>query len=208
MTMTQALRQGLGKQLERIVREVHRLRNQGKQEGPTEDSNRRHLGHELETLEDRFEILLTRIDDDDLRERWRAHLHNRAPRPDQHELPLIPPLLFKGRAEDGATVVAVEKPDGMVEIRVDGAVARRSMRGVELIHERGALPKLALEGRHVTEVFDAPEAALDALLDFTSGERREPPWEHLRPLLEEGLVDMTFGLTERGRRMRQVRGAG
>jgi len=54
-------------------------------------------------------------------------------------------------------------------------------------------------GAQFREVFDAVPAALRALRDFRAS-GGDPPWGHAAALLAEGLIDVDFGLSARGRR--------
>jgi hypothetical protein len=56
-----------------------------------------------------------------------------------------------------------------------------------------------LDGTEFREVSDANRSALGALRNF-SASGGDPPWEHASALLTDGLVDINFALTARGRR--------
>jgi hypothetical protein len=56
-----------------------------------------------------------------------------------------------------------------------------------------------LDGVEFHETFDAKPNALLALRSFRASGGR-PPWDHASELLADGLIDVNFGLTERGRR--------
>jgi hypothetical protein len=57
-----------------------------------------------------------------------------------------------------------------------------------------------LEGVEVRETFGADPSALKALADFYEQEGSHPPWLHAAELLRDGLIDVHFDLTPRGRR--------
>ena len=59
--------------------------------------------------------------------------------------------------------------------------------------------RFVLEGKEVEETFDASEEAVRALADFLD-EGGSPPWEYAAELLADGLIDVHFDLTPRGRR--------
>jgi hypothetical protein len=54
--------------------------------------------------------------------------------------------------------------------------------------------------RWLRETFGADPAALKALADFYEQEGSHPPWQHAAELLRDGLIDVHFDLTPRGRR--------
>jgi len=56
-----------------------------------------------------------------------------------------------------------------------------------------------LDGTEFREVFDVEPSAVRALRDF-SASGGEPPWEHASARLADGLIDLDFALTARGRR--------
>jgi hypothetical protein len=62
------------------------------------------------------------------------------------------------------------------------------------------LPAHELEHALVRETFGADPAALKALADFYEQEGSHPPWQHAAELLRDGLIDVHFDLTPRGRR--------
>jgi hypothetical protein len=49
------------------------------------------------------------------------------------------------------------------------------------------------------EMFTASAAAFDALADYTD-DGKPPPWDFAAELLADGLIDVQFALTPRGRR--------
>lgn len=56
-----------------------------------------------------------------------------------------------------------------------------------------------LNGTEVEEVFGVSPEALQALAAFAE-RGGEPPWEHAAELLADGLIDVHFELTPRGKR--------
>jgi hypothetical protein len=56
-----------------------------------------------------------------------------------------------------------------------------------------------LNGNEFEEIFDVSPEALQALTEFVEREGN-PAWEHAAELLADGLIDVHFELTPRGRR--------
>jgi protein required for attachment to host cells len=145
----------------------------------------------------RFERLLSQwVNDEELRERWRCHLHEGAPAPGE---PLFtPPPLFKGLTPSNAAIELRRASDGGYDIILDGAHA-----GHETVpwHLDPDTAEPVLIGDHsCREVFDAPAQAIDELEAFLPTSGATPPWRWARELMEDGLIDADFALTPRGRR--------
>lgn len=183
-------------ELEALVRHYHHLQNEHKRTAP-ESSARRHLEARLLDVRRRFDRLLEEfVHDEELRTAWREHLHNRAPEPPGP--PAIRPLVFRG-VSDAASVVEIRGTKGdELEVRVDGAVTERIAGEKDFA---STTPPLAfrLNGTEAHETFTAPAEALDALADHVDDGKR-PPWDFASDLLADGLIDVHFALTPRGRR--------
>lgn len=182
--------------LEAIVHECHHVHNENAR--ASAESVRRKFSARLLELEQRFERALAEgVPDEGIRQAWRDYLHFRAPAPSQP--PPIEPLLFRGRSEAGSEVVVRECADGKLEVAVDGSPIER-VSGLDLASD-GGTASLRVAGRQTfNETFGAPVEALEALRAWAERTEGEPPWEHLRALAADGLVDGHFGLTRRGRR--------
>lgn len=64
--------------------------------------------------------------------------------------------------------------------------------------------RFRVDGFEFDETFEASDDALDALAMFLA-EESEPAWEHASELLADGLIDIHFAATPRGRRARFTR---
>jgi hypothetical protein len=112
----------LREELEALARSYHHLHNEVERAGP-ESSVRRELEDRLLDVRERFDRVLEEwVADPELRDAWRAHLHNRAPKPD--EPAAIRPLVFQGRSDDTGSVVEIRRGDGL-EVSVDGSLVER-----------------------------------------------------------------------------------
>lgn len=182
-------------ELSDVAREFHHLQAEHSREG-IEGSWRRRQGARLEELERTFETLLQRwVPSADEQTLWREHLYRGAERPHGE---FVEPPAFRGRSELGSTVV-VRPSEDELEVILDGTpVARWPKR-------RGVAAPLRFADSEFHELFEAPDAALDALLDYVERRTEAPPWQWARELYEDGLIDPTFGLTERGRRFHATR---
>jgi hypothetical protein len=158
-------------------------------------SVRRKLEDRVIAVRERFERLLDEwVDDEDLRERWLDHLHTRTPAPDGPRA--IAPLVFRGENDAGSTA-EVRRGNGDLDLYVDGSMLERIEAPELASHDAGLI--LHVDGFAFRETFAASPAALDALAAFVAG-GEQPPWEHASELLAEGLIDVHFDLTPRGRR--------
>lgn len=135
--------------------------------------------------------------DERLRQAWRKTLHHGAPAP--HEPGPLPKVAFRGRSDAGSEAVAFAGADGMVDLHIDGTLARR-LPSLALT-TRGGHATLEIDGLPVFEErFAAPRAAREALDAWVSHPDGAPPWLHAAALVTDGLIDRHFALTPRGRR--------
>jgi hypothetical protein len=179
-------------ELSATAREFRHLQAEHEREGP-EGSWRRRQGARLAEIERHFETLLERwVDDPAELERWRAHFYHGGEQPEVEDLGV---LLFKGRSDAGSLVEIRETESGESAVRIDAT---------EAAHWTGDLPiesPLRFGDSVFEETFDAPAAAVEALRALVGGASREPPWQWATALYADGIIDSTFALTERGRRL-------
>jgi hypothetical protein len=158
---------------------------------------RRRISEKMVPVRERFEELLTEwVPDEEIREAWRAHMHHRATEPAEPEP--IHPLVFRGVSEAGSEVEIRWRGRDELTVEVDGSLTERIAAAKDFSTTRPSF-RFHLDGREFAETFAAPPEALDALDGFAAG-RASPPWEHATELLADGLVDIHFALTPRGRR--------
>jgi hypothetical protein len=185
------------RELDLLVHEALHVHNEHAR--ATADSVRRKLHARLLDLTARFErVLAEEIPDESLRAAWRRHLHNRGPAPDA---PLPQPIVaFRGRSDAGSEMVVREAPGGELRMEVDGALVERP-RALDLRLDHGTW-SLPMEGLgYFRETFVAAAEAVTRLRGWADDPQGEPPWPELRGLAADGLIDRTFGLTARGRRV-------
>ena len=107
--------------------------------------------------------------------------------------------MFRGRSQSGSVCEIRGRPDGDLDVLVDGALVERIAGALDFADEA---PGLVYRRDHVEfrEVFAVPAPALAALRAFVADSAGGPPWKHAGVLLAEGLVDRYFALLLRGRR--------
>jgi hypothetical protein len=182
-------------ELEALVRHYHHVESEHERAHP-EGTVRHHLEVRLREDRERFEHLLaTYVPDAESRSAWQAYLHHRGAEPPGP--PAINPLVFKGRSETGSIVEIRNDTSGGLGVDVDGHLVERLAAEHAPIAEGPA--SFRLDGTEFRELFDAQPSAMRALRDFLSA-GGSPPWRHASELLADGLIDVNFGLTARGRR--------
>jgi hypothetical protein len=174
----------------RHVHEDHRR-------APPRSRVRRELEVRLHEVRGRFEHLLAEAPVSEAeRRRWRDRLRGRVqPAPSTTD---VRPLLFRGRSETGTELCLAAAPDGTIEAIVDGTTAAVFDDAPELTATTPGLV-FAMDGLRFRETFGASPKALGDLRAALQGDRR-PRREHIRELIEDGLIDRNLGLTARGRR--------
>jgi hypothetical protein len=183
-------------QLEALVRHYHHVESEHERAHP-QGSVRRHLELRLDHDRKRFDHLLAEyVPDEDTRGAWRDFLHHRGGEPSGP--PAIRPVVFKGRSEAGSVLEARRDPSGELLVEVDGQLVER-LEGPTIPIRQGRRAVFGLDGTEFREEFDAEPGALRALRRFRAS-GGDPPWEHASALLADGLVDVDFALTARGRR--------
>ena len=182
-------------QLEQIAWEFRHVRHSHQHEGRN-GTWRRNMGGRLDDLEDRFNTLLQRwICDDTAREGWRQHLHRGEAHPDD-DLVTQPPL-FVGVSSTPAEIRLYPRAGGGYDVFIDGARADRAPSALTF----PASGQLRMLDQSWEEISLAPEPALRALREYCAAGSGEPPWQYARELYANGLIDVNFGLTPRGRRL-------
>jgi hypothetical protein len=188
----------LREELDALARHYHHLQNEHQRAQP-EGSVRRRIEDRLLAVREQFDRLLEEwIPDEQLREEWRTYLHNHRPEPSGP--PAIRPLVFRGVSGISGSVVEIRNRGDELEVTVDGTLVER------IEGERDfavGVPPARFRLDHETEfveTFEVSPDALRALGDFRDDEGASPPWEYASELLSEGLIDVHFELTPRGRR--------
>jgi len=183
-------------ELEALVKHYHHLESEHQRAHP-HGSARHHLELRMREIRARFEhVLVEYVPDERLQRAWREFLDHRGSEPSGP--PAIRPMVFKGRSEAGSVVEARRDRSGELAVEVDGRLLERLPAGVTPIAQ-GHPAVLRLDGAEFLEVFDTKPGALQALRDFRAS-GGAPPWEQASALLADGLIDLDFGLTARGRR--------
>lgn len=187
----------LGEELEVLARHYHHLQveHQNAQPGST---FRRRLEDRLLDVRSRLDRLLEEwVPDEEVRVAWRRYLEHHGPRPE--EPAAIAPRLFLGRSEVSGTTIDVRRGHDAHEIWADGSLADRVEAQKDLSDTEPGL-RFRWNDLDFGEVFGASEEARGALADFFDTPDASPPWEYASELLEDGLIDVHFALTPRGRR--------
>lgn len=185
----------LREELEALARYYHRLETQRSHRGP--GSARRHVEDHLADVRGHFDRLLEEwAPDDQLRAAWRAYLDHHGPMPDVPTA--VRRVLFRGRAEASGSVVEVSGRDDELRVEIDGALIERIAGEKDFTSD---LPGFSwrLDGTEFEEIFAASPEARDALGEYVASGGR-PPWELASELLADGLIDVHFELTPRGKR--------
>jgi hypothetical protein len=186
----------LREELDALVHHYYHLRNEHERSQP-ESSMRRRLEDELLEVRERFERLLEEwVPNPELQEAWREHIRNRGPVPP--EPPAIRPLVFQGRSEVSSSIVEVRRKGDELQVEVDGSLLERVAAEKDLSVTTPAL-RFRLNGTEFEETFNASPEALRALADFLD-QGGSPPWDCASELLADGLIDVHFDVTPRGRR--------
>jgi len=86
---------------------------------------------------------------------------------------------------------------GEWEYIVDGALTAHHPPG----WRHGGPGRLQFVDQSFEEVLEAPTDAVDSLRAHVADPSGDPPWEWAASLFEDGLIDIHFSLTDRGRRL-------
>jgi hypothetical protein len=187
----------LREELEVLAREYHHLQSEHERTNP-ESSTRRRVEDKLLDVRERFDRLLDElVDDEDLRQQWRAYLRHKTDEPSGPEA--VASVLFKGTAADTGSVAEIRGRKGEeLKVYVDGALVER-IPARNAFDWSGSPARYRMNSTEFTETFDASQEARDELVAFLDG-GGSPPWEHTRELLSDGLIDTHWALTPRGQR--------
>ena len=185
----------LHEELDALVRHYQHLHNEHERK-KTEGSQRRELEHKLLEVRERFDRVLDEwVSDEELRGQWREYIHGRRPEPD--EPAGIEPLVFQGLTDAGSVLQVRGKADEY-QVWVDGSLQERIAARKDLSVTSPNL-HFRWDGKEIEETFDASDEALQALADYRDS-NGSPPWDSASELLADGLIDVHFDLTPRGRR--------
>jgi len=186
----------LREELEALARHYQHLQVEHQNASPG-SSARRHLEDKLLRVREQFERVLAEwVPEEELREAWRAFLEHHGPLPDGPRA--MEPVVFRGRSGVTGSMVEIRGTGDELRVEVDGSLVERV--GAEKdFAAREPVVTFRLNGQEFEELFDVSDEALQALADFLD-EGGPPPWEHASELLADGLVDVHFALTPRGRR--------
>jgi hypothetical protein len=192
-------------ELQALVRYYRHLQNEHRRAAP-ESAARRRIEDKLLDVRQQFDRVLEEwVPEEEVRDAWRNHLHNRAPEPDGP--PEIRPLVFAGRSDVTGSVVEIRGKNGEeLEVTIDGAPIER-IDADEDFSITVPPARYRVNDNEYLEIFTAPPEALQALAEFPGIEHSSPPWEYAAELLADGLIDTNFALTPRGRRALTAMGA-
>ncbi len=184
--------------LQQIVDAYHHLTEEHRREG-AHGSWRRRFERRLAALEAKFENLLAHtVPDPEDKARWRSSLFHEAAMPARTVERRY--LRFKGKSEAG-TCAEVWEDEGGAVLLLDGKPTRRSP-GPEWTKDVTAEGlRMRVDGIVYEERFDAPEPAMEALAAHAADPTSTAPWAWAPELWAEGLIDQTFAITPRGRRL-------
>jgi hypothetical protein len=191
----------LREQLAALVHHYQHLHNELEREKP-ESSTRRRLEDKVLDVRGRFDRLLEEwVPDEELREQWREYIHGRRPVPD--EPAAIEPLAFQG-VTDAGSVVQVRGQADEYEVWVDGSLQERIAARKDLSVDKPVL-HFRWDGKEIAETFNSSDEAVDALAQYRDDPDASPPWDYASELLADGLIDVHFDLTPRGKRATAAR---
>ncbi len=182
-------------QLHQIAAQFRHLRNEHKREGE-HGRTRRDIGARLAEFENRFQTLLEHwVSDEAAREAWHEHFYRGGAEPTD-DLARNPPV-FVGRSGAGSELRIVPGANREHDVTIDGVRVDRTPSTLS-IPMQGTVH---IQDQDWREVSLAPSAAVNALRSYCATANGTPPWQWARALFEDGLIDVNFGLTARGRRI-------
>jgi hypothetical protein len=187
----------VGEELEALARHYHHLQVEHQNAQP-ESSVRRHIEAKLLDVRERFDRTLDEwVADQELQDAWRAFLDHHGPRPE--EPGEIDPRVFLGRSEVSGTVIEVRRGPDAHEIWADGVLADRVDADKDFAVSDPGL-RYRWNDDEYDELFASSPEGMGELSDFLAASGGAPPWDHASELLSDGLIDVHFDLTPRGRR--------
>lgn len=188
-------------QLESMAGEYRHLLGERARAGRESSAFRRN-DERLQEVQQRYDNLLHHwIDDPDARGDWQRFLAE-GETPPEDPLPRTPPA-FVGLSDDGDRLELRDAGNDEYDFTVNAKHVNRLGRGLSLDH--GPNGRVYMQGREWREIAESPDEALRALQAYVSGGGKAPPWEHARALFADGLIDVHFGLTGRGKRIMAAR---
>jgi hypothetical protein len=186
----------LREELEALARHYQRLQVAHQNASPGSSAKRR-LEDKLLRVRERFDRVLEEwVPEEELREAWRAYLEHHGPAPDGPAA--LQPVVFRGRSEVTGSVVEIRRSGDELRVDVDGSLVER-VAAEKDFKATEPVVTFRLDGQEFEELFTVSDEAIQALADFLEG-GESPPWEYASELLADGLVDVHFALTPRGRR--------
>ena len=133
---------------------------------------------------------------EEVREQRREYIHGHRSEPDEPQG--IDPLVFQGLTDAGSIVQIRGKADEY-QVWVDGSLQDRIATRKDLSVDTASL-HFRWDGKELVEIFNASDEALRALADYRDDPAASLPSEYASELLADGLIDVHFDLTPRGRR--------
>jgi hypothetical protein len=186
----------LHEELDALARHYDHLQVEHQNASPG-SSVRRRLEDKLLAVRERFDRVLEEwVPEEELRQAWRSYLDHHGPEPDGP--PAIQTVVFRGRSEVTGSIVEIRGRADDLRVEIDGALVERIV-GEKDFAGTEPVVRFRLNENDYDEIFAVSDEALQALADFL--ERGEaPPWEHASELLADGVIDVHFALSPRGRR--------
>lgn len=189
--------------IERLIELARQYRHvRGESDRSGAGSLRREHHAQLDDLRRQYETLLERwIPEPDAREQWRGFLEQ-GDTPPEDGLTRAPPV-FVGRSDSGARLEVRDGGNGEYDLLVDGRRVDRMGRRLNLDH--GPSTPVRILDQDWRETIEAPAPAVQAAREHLETGQGQPPWDRARELFADGLIDINFGLTPRGRRLLRPR---
>ncbi len=184
-------------QLRELASEYRHLKGEHRREGE-QGTWRRHLEKQMEELEQKFETLLARwIPDKESQTIWHNYLHKGGSVPEDDLGRKVP--VFLGRSRLNSVIEVRESDQEDYEVLVDDTQVQRLPRSFSF--DDSAHRTVSLVNQEWTEITQVSSPALQALKQYVELSTGTPPWQWARMLYTDGLIDLNFGLTARGRRL-------
>jgi hypothetical protein len=186
----------LREELEALARHYHHLQVEHQNASPG-SSARRHLEDKLQRVRERFDRVLGEwVPQEELRESWRAYLEHHGSVPNGPAA--VEPVIFRGRSDVTGSIVEIRGRGDEARVEVDGGLLE-IIAGEDDFRATEPVVTFRLNDQEFAEIFSASDEALQALADFLDSDG-SPPWEYASELLADGLIDVHFAVTPRGRR--------